>query len=387
MLIIYVLLTIVFIFILMIMVVDIYFYMVNRYCRFHIGRWNYDEWVKAIKKVVEKWVIKTPTVKITDNSRYMLLDMINGKYRSNSIQSWQKASLILALEECGDIESQKMVSKAIDDLISKDGSWLKKPTNVDCGMLAYSILRNCNADDVRPAMDEVISLIEKSIDEDGYIIYTGNKNDTNRYVDTLGLVCPFLMLYGLTYNYPKYIDLAMKQIVFYHDFGLYKDTSLPNHAIGVDTKLPLGVYGWGRGIGWYVIALVDCYLTLNECDEKSILRKYIFEAAESYLKYQRDDGGFGSIVQMKDTYDSSATAVLAYFYMHCFYIFSNEKYKNIADKCLMKLKSVTRINGKVDWCQGDTKGIGIFSQTYDIMPFTQGLTLRTIKLGEMKNGR
>ena len=41
-----------------------------------------------------------------------------------------------------------------------------------------------------------------------------------------------------------------------------------------------------------------------------------------------------------------------------------------------KIKSATRITGKVDWCQGDTKGIGVHSQTFDIMPFAQGFTLR-----------
>lgn len=53
-----------------------------------------------------------------------------------------------------------------------------------------------------------------------------------------------------------------------------------------------------------------------------------------------------------------------------------------ADRCLDKLRSVTRITGAIDWCQGDTKGIGIFAQTYDIMPFAQGLTLRSFLINE-----
>ena len=37
---------------------------------------------------------------------------------------------------------------------------------------------------------------------------------------------------------------------------------------------------------------------------------------------------------------------------------------------------VTRINGVLDECQGDTKDIGIFSMQYTAMPFAQGISLR-----------
>ena len=50
--------------------IDLYFYLVNRYCRFHIGRWeNYNEWINAVEKVCVKWSKRTPTVKITENSK------------------------------------------------------------------------------------------------------------------------------------------------------------------------------------------------------------------------------------------------------------------------------------------------------------------------------
>jgi len=37
---------------------------------------------------------------------------------------------------------------------------------------------------------------------------------------------------------------------------------------------------------------------------------------------------------------------------------------------------VTRRNGAIDFSQGDTKGIGIYASTFDVMPFTQGLAIR-----------
>ena len=225
-------------------------------------------------------------------------------------------------------------------------------------------------------MDYSIGIIEKNICEDGMIAYTSDKNVDERYVDTLGFVCPFLQLYSNIYAEEKFSKISLEQINQYNKYGLLHDTYLPNHAYNPKNKLPLGVYGWGRGVAWYVIGLIDTYIEIKDSDEKLILKQNIKNVADSYINYQREDGGFGSILQNERTYDSSATAVLAYFYSRCYEIFENPKYLEVSNKCLQKIKSVTRITGKVDWCQGDTKDIGVHSQTFDIMPFAQGFTLR-----------
>lgn len=38
----------------------------------------------------------------------------------------------------------------------------------------------------------------------------------------------------------------------------------------------------------------------------------------------------------------------------------------------------TRKNGAVDFSQGDTKDIGVYSSNFDILPFTQGFAIRLI---------
>lgn len=367
--------------------VDFYFYMLNRYCRYHIGRWkNYDEWLNKVKNISIKWTRKTPVVKMTDNNRLMVIDMINGKYKNNNIQSWQLGGLLLGLCECNDKEAKEAINKLIVKLIDKDGNWVTKPTNVDCGLLSYAILKNSkDYKKIKPAMDYSIGIIEKNICEDGMIAYTSDKNVDERYVDTLGFVCPFLQLYSNIYAEEKFSKISLEQINQYNKYGLLYDTYLPNHAYNPKNKLPLGVYGWGRGAAWYVIGLIDTYIEMKDSDEKLILKQNIKNVADSYINYQREDGGFGSILQNERTYDSSATAVLAYFYSRCYEIFENPKYLEVSNKCLQKIKSVTRITGKVDWCQGDTKGIGVHSQTFDIMPFAQGFTLRAALINLNKN--
>ena len=359
--------------------VDFVFYLKDRYCRYHIGRWDQDAWENAVEQRAVRWLKRTPVVKITDNSRYILLDMIRGKYRSRTIQSWQKAALILGLLESGQEAAEIRAKETAASLIDSTGSWKEKPLRVDCGMLSYALMRAADhPETVRNAMDESAAVIRKAINEQGLISYTGQTENPDMYVDTVGLCCPFLARYAKTYRLPEFETIAFRQLENYHTHGLLKGTALPNHAYTLKYDLPLGVYGWGRGAGWYVIGLLDSYESFTNEEYRTAVKEWIFEAAESYKQYQMKDGGFGSIIQSTHTYDSSATAVFAWFYIRCGQIFDRAEYISIAEQCLMKLLKSTRISGAIDWCQGDTKGIGVFAQTYDVMPFAQGMALRAI---------
>lgn len=361
--------------------VDIIFYLKNRYCRFRIGRWEQAQWQTAVEQRARKWLQHTPTVKITDNSRYMLLDFLQGKYRSYSIQSWQKAALLLGLLESQNSESCIAARVAARNLLDESGNWKKPPVAVDCGMLSYAILKATDdPQTVKPAMDFARALIEANINEEGMISYTGGKDNPEMYVDTLGLTCAFLARYARVYDAPHYAEIAFHQLQMFHDNGLLNGTALPNHAFHIKTKLPLGVYGWGRGTAWYIIGLVDTFYELESEQHRNTVIQWISEAAMSYAGFQHNDGGFGAILQRNGTYDSSATASLAWFYGQCSILLNDDRYAAISSKCLAKLLKKTRITGAIDECQGDTKGIGVFAQTYDVMPFAQGMTLRAINL-------
>lgn len=363
--------------------VDLFFYLKDLLCRYHIGRWDRARWEPAVERRAVCWLKKTPVVKITDNSRYVLLDMIAGKYRSRTIQSWQKAALILGLLESDRKDILSRAKEAAFALIDTDGGWKTKPARVDCGMLSYALL--CAVDDpsrIRKAMDDSVSVIKESLNDEGMIVYTGEAGDPDIYVDTIGLCCPLLMRYAKIYQCPEYEETAFRQIRNYHQYGLLDGSALPSHAFSWKYKAPLGVYGWGRGTGWYVIGLVDSYENAGTEEYRLSIKQWIREAAESYKAYQRNDGGFGPIIQSTHGYDSSATAALAWFYAKCAGMFQDAAYREVSERCLQKLMKCTRTSGAIDWCQGDTKGIGIFSQTFDVMPFAQGMAVRAINLAQ-----
>ena len=361
-------------------IVDFCFYLKNRYCRFHIGRYkNQEQWHKRVEKKAVKWLKMTPTVKITDNSRYMLLDFISGKYRSRTIQSWQKAALILGLIYSNNKMYRKRAKETALDLINDRGGWKDKPLAVDCGMLSFAILKSVsNPAMVKPAMDESLSIILKNVNSAGMISYTGGRDNPDMYVDAIGLCCPFLVLYSKVYNRPEIEKLAFRQLEMFHEYGLYGNTALPNHAFDINSRFPLGVYGWGRGTAWYIIGLMDSYPYFNDIFYKEQVKQWLMDAADCYVEFQRKDGGFGAILQRMQTYDSSTTAVMAWYYTEMQKICENVLYEEIVNRCIIKLIECTRITGAIDWCQGDTKDIGVFAQTYDIMPFAQGMVLRAL---------
>ena len=151
---------------------------------------------------------------------------------------------------------------------------------------------------------------------------------------------------------------------------------LPVHCYHAESGLPLGIYGWGRGLGWYTLGMIDLYPELEAEADRQLLEKWLQEAAQAIAGFERQDGGFSAVLAAGTPYDSSATAMLGYFYARCGRYLGSESCLAIARRCRDRLLRVTMISGVVDECQGDTIDIGIFSQRYAPMPFAQGMTLR-----------
>ena len=360
--------------------VDLYFWWMERFPRWKIGRWTNEEtWMNHSFKTGIQWLPKVPAVPVTQNKHLLLFDILEGEFTRKWVQAWQTGGLLIGVSEFSMEASKSARQKTINHFINQNGQWKTAPQNVDFAILAYALLKyNDEAQFLKPAMDFVIEIIENQMGDDGLMAYSSNKN--NRYVDTLGLVCPFLVLYDNTYKTTKYSQLAILQIEKFEENGMFKDTFLPIHSYEITNNLPIGVYGWGRGTGWFILGLMDTFLELKQSLEKGRLKELIFHCADYYLQFQREDGGFGIFLQNNKTYDSSATAVFAYFYARCFEMNKDEKYFFALEKSLEKLKMFTRRNGALDYCQGDTVDVGIFSQRLDIMPFAQGMMLRAMKI-------
>ncbi|MCR2802514.1 glycoside hydrolase family 88 protein [Paenibacillus soyae] len=353
--------------------------------RIRIGRFKQkQEWSNAITETGIKWLNHTPTIKLTDQSRLIIIDMLRGNYTRKAIQHWQEAALLLGLSEYLKANSNEMLIKEIEKYLQAhfkpSGNWKVQPKVIDVGILAYGMMKlPFNMEKrYKPAFDEVWRLIQSHIGEDGTVAYRKHMGDY-RYVDTIGFICPFLIRYGIQFDNEECIMLAVKQLESYEKYGMLTNYYLPGHAYHIKNGVPAGLVGWGRGLGWYAIGLIDSWMELPESHyAKAILQEMVRKFSITVLRYQQASGCWNwSVNRSESRSDSSTTATLGWFLSQASLI------PDLKDSCsegvrkaseyLMK---VTRRDGSVDFSQGDTKDLGVYSMHFSILPFTQGFSIR-----------
>ncbi|MDO4738522.1 MAG: hypothetical protein Q4A50_07865 [Bacteroidales bacterium] len=319
--------------------------------RIHIGRWEDRlKWQKAIEKKAEKWLNHTPTVKMTAQNRLILLDILKGKYRNATIQTWQIAGLLLGLE------------KKDAERYTKSHQYLCVQSNVlpEDFLLAYALKKHGLLDEEKERI--VLDSCQK-FRESGTIYYRPWVKHI-RFVDTLGMVLPFLHSCG-------WDDLANRQLEEY-DQALLQGV-FPAHAYDIEKNIPLGVHDWGRGIGWYILGLI-------ETDDMGGNAARILRLANALLPFQLNSGGFSCFMfNRAERMESSGTVLAGLLFLQAYRISSEKTFLAAAFRVEKALMCSTRRNGVLDNCQGDTYGIGYYSHVFSIMPFAQGLALKLSK--------
>lgn len=356
--------------------------------RIHIGRYSDKKtWNESITNVGIKWLNKTPKIKVTDNTRLVLIDMLKGNYTKNTIQHWQEASLLLGLSEYlkgnDDKKVKKEIIKYLNSKFDKNGQWRNRPKHVDSAILAYAVMKLdfINIDQYKKALDYTWGLIKDHIGKDGTVGYRKSMQNY-RYVDTIGFICPFLVSYGIRYDNHECIDLAVKQIKEYEQYAMLEKHNILSHAYNIQTKVPLGLYGWGRGLGWYAIGLIDAWRELPlKHDYKSMLEQSIKRFAMTVIELQQENGAWNWTVTRNETRpDSSTTATLGWFLLNAAIVNDSAECLESSNRAIDYLMKITRRNGEIDFSQGDTKDIGVYSRLFNILPFTQGFSIRCINL-------
>ena len=271
--------------------------------RIHIGRWtDRKAWQQAVEKKARQWLYKSPTVQITDQDRLVLWEMLKGNYRSTTIQSWQDAGLLLSLPEQ---DAQEYVKR-------HPSLFIKENWQIDQSLLAYVLKKK----------DALYMETEKEIKEH-FISYQQTEQTIPyrktlphiRFVDTIGLVCPFL-------HQCDFSDLAIRQIEEY-DHCLWEEV-FPPHAYDLASHKPLGVFDWARGWGWYVLGLIE---TADLPGNK----KRILNLSNHLLPFQKADGGFSCLVfNPNERFESSGSALFGLLFVHAYRVSGDERYLNFA---------------------------------------------------------
>jgi unsaturated rhamnogalacturonyl hydrolase len=352
--------------------------------RIGIGRWNDKAtWREKVLAKSLKWLTATPTIKLTDNNRFIVVDMLKGNYKRNAIQHWQQAALLLGLieayEKTQDVTIKNQIERFVSAKIDKSGRWKQTPQEIDGVILAYAIMKSDVENRFRPAYDAMWQLIQSLVGDDGTVQYRKSMK-YYRYVDTIGFICPFLIRYGMAFKNDAAVALGCRQIEAFNQNGMHQNQFIPCHTYNVATGMTSGLYGWGRGLGWYAIGLIDAWNELpDNHEQKPILADSVVKFARAAIDFQQSYGGWTWLITNANaTPDSSATATLAWFLANASSIAEiKSECCEASKKALQHLMKVTKRDGAIDLSQGDTKDVGVYSTEFGILPFAQGFALRT----------
>lgn len=322
-------------------------------------------------------------------------------YRSNSLKSnikkkinsltkkkiwkedlffWPQALLAISLEAT---HKNTFSEDSLEALIKYYDSWIAKGlpiNNLDNAMNGYSLLyvyeQTGNSKYIEAAKEIAEYLIKHPVDKKGTLPYRGSNNN-KIFVDSLGMICPFLCRFGRLTNDIRFIELAILQLVNFLEYGMDDVTGLPYHVYSYEDSIKYGIIGWGRAVGWLMIGLVD---SLEYIDNKNmnfdLLKESYIKLVDNVLKYSTSKGYYSWQLSTVDgPIDTSTTSMITYSLIKGaklnFIEFSD--YKLYIEASVKALALSTR-DGKVFDCSTECLGIGMYPQKYGFYPWAQGPT-------------
>lgn len=106
----------------------------------------------------------------------------------------------------------------------------------------------------------------------GKVLY--RDNSITQEVDAIGLVCPFLVNYGLECRNERAITLAAQMVADYIRWGTDAVTGIPVQTYVYATHVKCNKANWGRGIGWYLEG-VNAVMSVDTLSYP-VLKEYIY---------------------------------------------------------------------------------------------------------------
>lgn len=202
------------------------------------------------------------------------------------------------------------------------------------------------------------------------------------FVDTLAMVCPFLMAYGKTFKKPEATRLAYMQMQDFLRLGM--DGDFPFHAYDNNGN-KLGAHAWGRGIGWMLWGMVDM---LEYMDDDS--REYS-DIKESFLRLSRcvesiseQNGYLGYNLLDPDAHlDHSVTAMFGYAVARGLRLgLLDSGSQETLDFCAKSILKSTDSDGVLLDTSGECNGLGAYSESYGNYPWGQAPAAIMLKIKE-----
>lgn len=328
-----------------------------------------------------------------DKLKYLIKRIIRPKHTPQADPFfWPQALLTQALEKAGEDE---LLKKYYD-------SWHKAGlpvTQIDHVMNGYSLVYLYQkTGDIRykKMMDKLYAFICDFYKEYGNNLPYRRNHPSHVYVDGLGMVVPFLCRYGNIFSVKDAVSLGQHLLLEFLEKGMDEETGLPYHGYDLKTGTKYGIIGWGRAVGWLLLAMADSleFMGTGEIKER-IVSSYQKLSCNSFYYFNRNGYFTWQLSAKEGPIDTSATAMIAYAiakgektsYLHFHCEIDEIMGKTILkeglsiEEILNKMEVALRISyegGKIKDCSGECEGFSQYPQVYGSYPWSNGPTLRFI---------
>ncbi len=256
-----------------------------------------------------------------------------------------------------------------DDLIDVNGKpkfVLDKVDQIPFGLASLKLYEEFGEVKYLSFAKFIFRFITTSVDADGLLPYRKGQNKILN--DVLGMSVPFLLEFAKIDNNENALNIARQQLTYYVHYGVDKETFLPTHAVNREEKIKIGPVNWGRGVGWYFIALSTFHKETGEFDAeyKGIVK--------TLLSIKNSEKLWSQFPGSDDVFDASSSTLFIYA------ILLNKP--NFASKkdILELLKPYLSVEGEILHTSGDTYALNRYSNTFGESELSQGLLLLILSL-------
>lgn len=237
---------------------------------------------------------------------------------------------------------------------------LQRIDQVPFGLAALNLYEIYGDDKYLEFAGKIFNFILSQMDRNGLVSY--RKNQVITFPDTLGLIVPFLL------KYRKYSDrdttsIARDQMSYFIKFGVNKISYMPVHGVNRDNNIQVGSANWGRGIGWYFMALSYFYKDTGEYENE------YYGLIETLSKLKNQQGLWGQFPGSKDKFDASSTTMFLYS------IIVNNLNKFSSNDIFKIFEGFISNEGIVLETSGDTYSLNSYSSRFGKSELSQGVLL------------
>lgn len=243
--------------------------------------------------------------------------------------------------QLGSEKGQQYVKKFYEDNINEDGKikgYLKEELDsVPSALGLFFMLEQDEADRYRTAINFVYNELEKQTSYEncgGNYLHKPSWKNWHIGLDGLYMAQPFLMrcanaidanrltlrsVDGYTVTSDEIYEAVYNRLSWVAETMYDETTKLYHHGWNVENNVGNGHF-WGRGIGWYTVALVDVIDAMPEGEKKDGLIRKLPKLFDGMLSYQDEETGMWYNVVNRpklqnNKLETSVSAMMSYAFL------------------------------------------------------------------------